>query len=71
MSKGSYDGDDREFLNNFLDIIKPKKTPSYSKVDLPDNLILTKANLTNSELNSLYSIAGYLISSITKTCICI
>jgi hypothetical protein len=71
VSNSSYEKDDREFLADFLNITNPNKNPTFLQVNLSDNIILTPINLNNSELNSLYSIGGYLISSIKKnTTIC-
>jgi hypothetical protein len=66
VSRSSYQKDDREFLADFLDTVNTKTSPSYSNVHLPDSVPLQSFILNNSELNSLYSIGGYLITSIRK-----
>lgn len=71
-SKGNYDQDEGEFLLDYLDVIHVTKPVIYSQVKLPKNFVVSKINLSNREVNSLYNIIiGYLTDSIkkcSKTC---
>lgn len=62
----SYEEDDREFFSEFINVIECCPKQQYDTVKLPDTISECVA-LNYSELNSLYNIAGYIISSIKKT----
>jgi hypothetical protein len=63
----SYTEDDRNFLSDFLDVIDLEPEPTYNPVEIPNMDSFTTFNLNYSEINSLYNIAGYIISSIKRT----
>jgi hypothetical protein len=65
-STSSYEEDDRQFLAGFLDIITDYEV-EYDQVQLPAEVPEVTVNLSFSELNSLYNIAGYLMRSIKNT----
>lgn len=56
-------------LSVFLDVInsKPKQVITYDNVVLPQNIPNSSINLSNDELNSLYNVCGYLLTSIKRT----
>lgn len=62
----SYEEDDREFLTDFIKVIDISQAPKYDEVKIPE-IISFNFRLNNSEVNSLYNIAGYIIHSIKKT----
>lgn len=66
-SKSSYEKDDREFLSDFLEILTPRNTIKYDTIEIPENVKFPDITLNYSERNSLYYIAGYIISSIKRT----
>lgn len=70
VSTGSYEEDDRTFLSGFLDTLntEPSEPPPYQliNIQLPPEVSEHDMNLCNGELNSLYNVCGYLISSIKK-----
>ena len=65
-STGSYDEDDRLFLSGFLNTIETTQT-KYDDVQLPNVIKEPIYNLSNSELNSMYNVCGYILQSIKKT----
>lgn len=66
VPKGSYDIDDREFLSGFLDLFKNVQKPT-NKITLPNDWDKDQKNLSIAELNCLYSIVGYIASSLKKS----
>lgn len=65
-NRSSYEEDDHDFLSGFLDTFHEQK-PVYEVPEIPVNLPAPTLNLNYSELNSLYNICGYILSSIKKT----
>lgn len=70
VSNGSYDEDDRFYLNDFLDIVKHLKTPETIKpIQLPpcDSYVYyDTSKLTKFELMALYNLAGHILFKIKK-----
>lgn len=71
-ASSSYEEDDRELLSGFLETVSDANAKhKYDEVKLPTTIAEPRLNLSHSELNSLYNISGYLVSSIkkvSKTC---
>ena len=66
-STSSYKEDDREFLPDFLKVVRKKKPRDDSdNIEIPELQILDKTALSKVDLNILHHIAGYLIMSIAK-----
>ncbi|KAJ8956758.1 hypothetical protein NQ314_006632 [Rhamnusium bicolor] len=72
VNTGSYDVDDREFLSEFLDLMPKLSSPTNCEsndIIIPE--LPEPENLSSSEINSLYNIAGYIVKSVlknSKTC---
>lgn len=66
-SKGSYDIDDRMYLCSFVDTLAKMPPKKYEEPHIIAPQNIPELHYNNSELNSLYSIIGYIVSSIKKT----
>lgn len=69
-AKGSYEEDDRSYLNDFLDIVKNfKSSEKMNPVELPpcdSNVYYNTSKLTKYELMALYNLAGHVLFKIRK-----
>lgn len=66
VSKGSYEMDEREDFSDYLDLMKTKEIANKDEklpLIVPENVL----TLNQAEKNVLYSISGYIISSMKKT----
>lgn len=76
ISTSSYDTDDRQYLSGFLGHLSKEKKKKKFVIDKCQELIneippFNKNSvpyLSHLQLNSLYNVAGYIITSIIKTC---
>lgn len=70
VQSGNYENDDRQFLSEFLDILLKNRsvTSHYTTADisLSTNIKEDQIFLNRTEMNILYYVSGYIISSIKK-----
>lgn len=70
VSTSNYNLDDREFLPDFLPTIKQLKKNISDRIDdapVTEYVIQIEVTMDTVDLNILYYVAGYIITSITKT----